>query len=111
MVTAEEICKKLDLENLTPGVGLKNEITSGYVGDLLSWVMSNACEGCVWITIQGHINIIAVASLLEIPCIILAEGSRPEPETLEKAEEEGIPIFASHKTSFQLAKELGQLGL
>lgn len=101
-----EIGERLELECVTGSAGLENEIKSGYIGDLLSWVMSNAEADCVWVTIQGHINIVAVASLIGIGCIILSEGSIPDEDTVKKAIEENIPIFLSKMAGFQVVKEL-----
>ena len=70
-----EITEKLDLKVLSGHNGLSNEITGGYVSDLLSDVMGNAKEGQIWITLQTHQNIIAVASLKDLAAIIIVKGS------------------------------------
>ncbi|MDO4287953.1 MAG: AraC family transcriptional regulator [Eubacterium sp.] len=94
-----------------PEVALEAEIQSGYVGDLLSWVMANAGEGCAWVTIQTHLNIVAVATLLEMACIIVTEGAEIEGDTLAKATEEGIPLLTTEMTAYQVCCLLSQKGV
>ena len=79
-----EIKEKLELDLLTGPDGLDREVAGGYSGDLLSDVMGNSEPGQVWITIQTHVNIAAVASLRELAGIILAGGREPSPEALAK---------------------------
>lgn len=89
--------------------GLDRSITGVYCGDLLSWVMSHAKEGNIWLTIQGHINIIAVASLIGIPAIIVVEGSAVDEEVISKANEEGISVFTTKKTAYEIARLCNEL--
>ncbi len=77
-----------------------------YVGDLLSNVMGKAGANDAWITIMTNINIVAVALLCEISCIVLAEGSKPDPGVVEKADEEGIAILSSPRSAYELAAGL-----
>ncbi len=106
-MTVGELVKKYNLSILSESDGLNQEITGGYVGDLLSFVMAHAKEKMVWITIQGHINTIAVASLVGIGAIILTEGSEPTADMLEKAQENGIPVLTSPLSSFEIAYRFG----
>lgn len=92
-----------EFELSNPGVNIDKEIKSVYIGDLLSWVMSHSEESCAWITVQTHINIVAVAVLLEMSCVILPEGCKPEQDTLEKAQEEDIPIVLSPWNAYEIA--------
>lgn len=92
-------------------VSLDREIESGYVGDLLSWVMANADNNCAWVTIQTHMNIIAVATLLEMACIIIPEGAEIEKDTLAKATEENIPIITTEMNGYQVCTFLGEKGI
>ena len=98
-----ELQKSLGLEILTSKDYEDREITGCYIGDLLSWVMGRAKEGDVWITIMSNINIAAVASLADVACVILAEGVKPDAGVAEKADSQGIIIFSSDKTSYELA--------
>lgn len=106
-----EIMEKLELFLVAGASGVDREAYSVYIGDMLSWVMSNAQQGNIWITIQSHLNIVAVASLTGVSCIIVAEGCIVEKDTVDKANEEGIPIFASDLSSYQIARKLIELGI
>jgi serine kinase of HPr protein (carbohydrate metabolism regulator) len=104
-----ELIEKLGLTVFTGSEGLNNEITGGYVSDLLSDVMGNGKEGNIWITLQNHMNVIAVASLKEMACIILVKNIVPVAEIIEKAKEEGIPILGSGENTFELSGKIYQL--
>ena len=86
----------------------EREIEGGYIGDLLSWVMSKAESGNAWITIMNNINIVAVAELTDVSCIILSEGVSVGEDIIKKADEEGIIILKSDKTSYELAADLSK---
>lgn len=90
---------------------LREEVTGGYASDLLSDVIAHSHKGNVWITIQTHPNIVAVATMKELSGIILTGGRQPEAETLQKAEQEGIPILASPLFTFELVGRLYQMGI
>jgi len=107
----EELAQKLSLEVRTAAGKLNTEVTGGYASDLLSWVMAKAQAGNVWITIQAHPNIVAVASLIGLSGIIIAEGVVPEPTTCEKAEQEGIPILTTPLAVYVLAGKMFELGV
>lgn len=107
-MTVYSIIKKMSLEVLNLSDGEKT-ITGGYTGDLLSWVMGRASCGNAWITIMSNINVIAVASLLDFSCIILAENVEIDPTIVSLAEEKKINLLRSKKNSFELCSELGRL--
>lgn len=87
-------------------------VSSGYMGDLLSVVMGNAEEEQVWITIQSHVNIVAVASLRAVSAIIIAHGFEPDEDTIESAKDENITILVTDLDPFAIAKKLVlELGL
>lgn len=110
-MTVSEICKRLGLVSLTGEGGLEREVSGVYICDLLSWVMAHAQKGDIWITIQSHTNIVAVASLLELSCIIICEDAEIDDDTIKKAADEDIPIISSKKSAFELAKDLIELGI
>lgn len=110
-MTIKEIIKALDLKQLGGGKDPEGSIEGVYICDLLSWVMAHGSKNDVWITVQTHLNIIAVASLLEIPMIIVPESIEVETETLEKAAEENIVVCNSALDSYSLACKLYELGL
>ncbi len=91
--------------------GNKADITCGYCCDLLSLVMGRGREGMAWVTVQTHLNVIAVASLGEMACVILPEGIVMEPPILDKAREEGITVLSSPKTAFAICGLMHQQGI
>jgi predicted transcriptional regulator len=110
-VKLEEIQKSLRLQVAAGARGLAREVAGGYCGDLLSDVMANAKRGALWLTIQSHPNIVAVAVLRELAGIILVNGRNPDDETKAKADDEGIPLLLSTLSSFDLAGRLYDLGI
>lgn len=106
-MTIRQLIEVCELKVLSEGNGWDKEIKEGYIGDLLSFVMAHAKEDMIWITIQGHINTIAVASLVGVNTIILAENSEATWQMLEKAKEYQITVLSSHLSSFELAYKLG----
>jgi hypothetical protein len=85
------------------GIGNIDGIISGvYAGDLLSWVMSHAKKGDAWITVHTHLNIVAVAVLTEVSCIIIPEDIKVEQATLDKADEQGVVILSTHLSTYAI---------
>jgi hypothetical protein len=80
----------------------KQEVLGGYASDLLSDVMANAAEGDMWVTLQKHVNIVAVAKLKGLAAIVIVNGRLPEPDTLARAEAEGIPIVSTPLPAFEV---------
>ena len=104
-----EIVKKLDLKIVSGQNGLDNNATGGYVSDLLSDVIGNAKEGQIWITLQTHQNIIAVASLKDISAVIIVKGAVPEADTIEKSNTENIPLLITDLDTFNITGRLFDL--
>jgi len=104
-----DIIKALDLKVYSGKKYLDKNVSGGYVSDLLSDVMGNAVEGQVWITLQTHKNIMAVASLKDLPAIILVKGLIPDMDTLLKSEEEGLPILGTELDTFTICGRLYEL--
>jgi len=111
MATLADLVEKLDLEVRSARGNLDNEVTGGYASDLLSDVIANGREGDVWVTLQIHQNVVAVASMKDLAGIILVGGREPEEDTLQKAEAEGIPIMVSKRPTFELVGILYGLGV
>ncbi|MDR0958071.1 MAG: AraC family transcriptional regulator [Clostridiales bacterium] len=107
--TVKELSEILEAEVVAGAGGLSGVVTDVYICDLLSWVMGRAPAESIWITIQGHVNIIAVAALAEIYCIVVAEGAEIAPETIAKANEQDIVILKSDKSAYELAGKLCNL--
>ena len=106
-----EIASQLELEVLCGEGNLDCEVTRGYVSDMLSDVMGNAQEGGLWITIQKHQNIVAVAVMKSLAGIVLVKDRRPDVETMQKATAEGIVILGTEMGAFELAGKLSGLGI
>jgi hypothetical protein len=107
----KEIVDRLNMTVRTGAGLLDREVTGGYVSDLMSDVIANAQEGDLWITLQIHPNIVAVAVMKSIAAIVLINGRTPEPATIEKAEAEGVPILIADMPAFELAGRLFALGI
>jgi hypothetical protein len=99
-VNVAEAAKKIKGTIVAGTVAAGREILGGYASDLLSDVMGNSREGDIWVTMQKHVNIVAVAQLNELAAIVLVNGRHPEPETIAKAEEKGIPIVSTPLQAF-----------
>lgn len=108
-MTLSEIQDSLELKAVTKVTCPDRKVEGGYASDLLSWVMAHAKENQLWITIQSHQNIVAVASLLGLAGIIVAEGVQVEDNTINKANEEGISIFKSDKPVYEICGRLYSL--
>lgn len=106
-----QLIEKLELKLQTPSANVNVDVAGGYISDLLSDVMAHAKKGDIWITLQIHQNTVAVATLKELAGIILINGKQPAPETVKKAEEEGVPILTSDTTAFELICELCKMGI
>lgn len=104
------IVDHLQLEVITGNEWLEREVTQGFVGDLLSVVMGKAEEGCAWVTVQSHINIVAVGALVSAACIIVSEGFAIDEEAITKAIEEEVVLLSSNESSYQICKKLSLLG-
>ncbi len=101
-MTVAQLCQQGEFTPLTLPNG-DREISSVYVGDLLSWVMSRAPADSAWITIMSNQNILAVATLCDTACIILAEGVDPDHGVLRLAEEKGVNLLKSEHSASDIA--------
>lgn len=105
----QELVEKLNLTVLSGQSGLDREIEGCYVSDLLSDVMGNAEMNNIWITLQTHKNVMAIASLKELACVILVKGQTASEETLEQSNEEGIPFLSTPMQTFETAGKVYDL--
>ncbi|PKP11014.1 MAG: serine kinase [Bacteroidetes bacterium HGW-Bacteroidetes-4] len=108
-MTVNDIITKLNLSVLGGEQGLKKEISGAYTCDLLSDVMGNVDDGNIWITLQTHKNVMAIASLRDLSAVILVKGLQPDADMLEKANEEGIPVLSTNEQAFEISGKLFQL--
>ena len=106
-VALRDVVEELNLEVVTGEASLdSNVITGAYISDLLSDVMANADEGSVWVTIQIHQNIVAVAVVAALNAVIIAGGRRPEAATITRAHEQGVPILTSSASAYDISGRL-----
>ena len=104
----KDLVEKLNLKVLTAYDEDRN-ITGCYSGDLLSWVMSRAEEGDVWLTVMGNVNAVAVAVLTECACIVLTENASLDEQAKNKAEIQGVCFLQSDKNAYELAVEISKI--
>ncbi len=112
-MTLQEIAEKLELRPLTPEVAnaLARDIERGHVSDLLSDVLANAPAGGMLVTIQVHLNVIAVAMHAELAAVVFAAGRTPGEAVRQKAADEGIALFATDRPAFDVVGGLHALGI
>jgi len=106
----KDLLEKLNLKILNEA-DLSREVKGCYIGDLLSNVMANAQKNQLWLTIQGHQNIIAVSLLAEVSAVIVVEDSEVDNKSIKRAEEKGVNLLKSELTAYELAKRLVELGV
>ncbi|MEI6682246.1 MAG: serine kinase [Bacteroidota bacterium] len=104
-----ELAEKLGLQVFGGSQGLDREITGGYTSDLLSDVMGHASSGQVWITLQTHKNVMAIASLKELAAVVIVKGYQPEADMLEHSNTEEIPVLGTTDEAFELTGKIFQL--
>ena len=110
-MTVLQLVEVLNLKVYSGSKGLNKTVDGGYVSDLLSDVMGNAQENQVWITLQTHKNVMAIASLKDLAAVILVKGLHPDADTLAQSEEEGIPILGTLEQTFETAGKLYNLSM
>ena len=104
-MTVNELCVLLDAERLNVDDG-DREITGGYVGDLLSWVMSRAQSGDCWITIMTNMNVVAVAQLTDVACVVIAEDAELSDDVIARAAAQGINLLRSKYNAWEICGKL-----
>lgn len=112
-MTIGELARKLGLEDLTPGLagGADEAVTAGYVSDLLSDVLANGPAGGVLVTVQVHLNVVAVAVHAGLRGIVFAMGRVPDETVRRKAVEEGIRLYGTRETAFEVVGRLHAAGV
>jgi hypothetical protein len=112
----QELAQSLALKELTPALGVIDaesdlDITRGYASDLLSDVLAHAPVGGVLVTLQVHLNVIAVASHAGLRAVIFSCGRIPDDEIVERAAEEGLSLYATPADTFDVVGRLHELGI
>lgn len=111
-MTLQDIIDQLNLTVLTQPQDFSQVLPSaGYTSDLLSCVMANAARQGIWVTLQAHTNIVAVAALLDLAAVIITEGAMPDLATVQKANQEGITLLGTSEPSFCIVGKLWEMGL
>ncbi|HMA53721.1 MAG TPA: serine kinase [Acidobacteriota bacterium] len=110
-MTLSELAARLDLKVFTAGVPLDKPVLGGYASDLLSDVIGHGRKSDLWLTMQVHPNIVAVAVLKDLAGIVLVNGREPAPETVEQAVREKVPLLGARSGTFDLAGRLYGLGI
>jgi hypothetical protein len=111
MTFLKEIIEKLNLEAVSPAGPADQSVVGGYAADLLSCAMKGAKKDYLWVTLQSHLNVVAVAGLLSLAGVIITEGNRPDQETIARANKEGVVLMVTPKTTFTVVGELTLLGV
>ncbi len=109
IMKVNDIVENLSLKVCSGEQGLDRVVEGGYTSDLLSDVMGNADADQIWITLQTHKNIMAIASLKDLAAVVLVKGYQPEVDTVLQSNEEGIPILSSEEEAFELTGKLYKL--
>ncbi len=107
----KEFAEKTQWSYIGDEAALDKEISGVFCGDLLSWEMGNAKSGQLWLTVQTHLNVVAVAQLKEISALIIVSGAQAEAETIERAKEEGLAIFQIDQSAYEACCACHALGL
>ena len=103
-MTVEQLMEKKEFSIINRGTDTLKTISKPFCCDLLSIAMGKAPTGCAWVTVMGNINTLAVATLTEAACIILAEGIQLDQMAMTKAKEQGITVLGSNKPIYDTAK-------
>ena len=111
MMLLREVIKELELEVISDNGAMNVEVTGGYVSDLLSHVMGKAKSGQIWITMQGHQNIVAVASLIGLAAVVVADGIEAEEKAIQKAQDQEVILCKTNLPVYEIAGRLYQLGI
>jgi hypothetical protein len=108
----QQIIERLNLALLTePHDFASITPTGGYSSDLLSCVMAGAKKGHLWITLQAHLNIVAVAALNEVAAIIITENAQPDDASIAKANQQGVILLSTPQTTYEVNGKLWELGI
>lgn len=108
-MNVQELAEKLNLKVVSGNEGLSNEITGGYASDLLSDVIGHADAGNIWITLQTHKNVMAIASLKDLAAVVLVNNLQPEDDMADQSNEENIPVLVSNDPAFTINGKIYQL--
>jgi hypothetical protein len=108
----QQIIEQLNLTVLTEPQDFAEIMpTGGYSSDLLSCVMAGAKKGYIWITLQAHLNIVAVAALNEIAAVIITENAQPDSASINKANQQGVILLSTSQATYEVNGKLWEIGI
>ena len=110
-MTIQEVAALIDGTVQTKTVDTSREVTCGYTCDLLSWVMAKGREGMAWATVQSHMNVVAVAALADMSCVIAAEGVKFPPDAVAKAQSEDLALLECDKSAYEICSIMARAGI
>ena len=102
----KELAEELRMQVVSGTSGIDNDITGGYTSDLLSDVLGHAEQGNIWITLQTHKNVMAIASLKDLAAVVIVNNNQPEEEMIAHSNEEGIPVLVTNESSFAISSKI-----
>ena len=105
-MTVKQLCEKTDLKIVSGEHLCDNEVTGAYACDLLSWVIGRAKEKDALVTVMTNMNVIAVAVMADLSCVILTEGVKLDENAAKKAVENDIPVLSSSKPTYEVCAML-----
>jgi len=108
-MTVSDVVDRLGLTVLTGSVGVEGAVSGGIVGDLLSYVLGTGAPDQIWITVQHHANVVAVAKVVGLAAVLLADGRTPDEAVLARAKSDGVVLLQSDETAFELSGRLHRL--
>lgn len=107
----QELAVLLNATIAQEGEDMTMPVSCGYACDLLSWVLAHGQKGMAWTTVQTHVNVVAIAVLMEMACVILSEGNQLDMASLEKAREEKLAVLVTAKTSYEVCGLMMRAGI
>ena len=109
-MTVRELMAHLPLTPLAL-VDEEREVKGVYTGDLLSWVMGRAKPDQALVTIMTNVNVVAVASLLDLSMVAICDSAMPDQSVIDTAKAKEVNLFSFNGTAYELCAKLSQLGL
>ncbi len=108
----DEVVKKLGLTLLTePKDFSQVKVNGAYASDLLSCVMTGAKKEDLWLTLQAHVNIVAVAALLDLSAVVITENAQPDEATINRAVQQEVTLFSTTQDTYTIAGKLWEFGI
>ena len=108
----QQIIDRLNLTVLTESQDFADITpTGGYSSDLLSCVMAGAKKGHIWLTLQAHLNIVAVAALNEVAAIVITENAQPDAASITRANQQGVVLLSTPRSTYEVSGVLWEVGI